>query len=422
MSNRLSPKKSAQGISFSLFPKIRFSTFYKSAPWKTCTLEGVAIFVTDRVSLKAITMEQYVSTDNLLPNFEGITPASKLPPAESAVRFLEGDILISNIRPYLKKVWISNMNGGASNDVIVVRAHEDISNSFLGYLLKNERFIGHVMKGARGLKMPRGDLSQIKQYPIAYPKQQEQKKIVEFLSLLDAQIDSQREKVIALENHKNGLLQQLFPMNGSEMPNVRFPEFQNGPQWKGKKLGDLLVETPRPIKMKDEKEYSLVTVKRRYGGVVPREQLKGKSIKVKSQFLVKENDFLISKRQIVHNACGLVPKELEGAIVSNEYSVMTPRKGCDINFFNYFSQRPKASESFLRCSVGIVIEKMLFKLDSWLKEEFYFPSLPEQQKIAACLSSIDELIDTHTKKLEALKEHKKGLMQQLFPSLDGVKV
>jgi type I restriction enzyme S subunit len=130
---------------------------------------------------------------------------------------------------------------------------------------------------------------------------------------------------------------------------------------------------------------------------------------------VRAGDFLISKRQIVHDACGIVSPELDGAVVSNEYSVLTAREGCSVEFIHWFAQQPCVSASFLECSVGIVIEKMLFKLNLWLKREFLFPTLLEQQKIAACLSSLDELIAAQARKVEALKIHKKGLMQQLFP-------
>lgn len=200
------------------------------------------------------------------------------------------------------------------------------------------------------------------------------------------------------------------------VPRLRFPEFGDKGEWKQKKIGAALIELPRPIDMDDEGEYSLVTVKRRYGGVVSRGFYKGKLIKVKTQFLVQENDFLISKRQIVHCACGVVPKALDGSIVSNEYSVLRAREGFDVSFFEYFAQQAGVSQSFLRCSIGIVIEKMLFKLNEWLKQEFLFPSLPEQQKIADCLASLDELITLEAQKLDTLRTHKKGLMQQLFPA------
>lgn len=205
------------------------------------------------------------------------------------------------------------------------------------------------------------------------------------------------------------------------VPKLRFPEFHDEAGWQEKPIHEFLIEECRPIDMVDNKEYSLVTVKRRYGGIVSRGIFQGKSIKVKSQFLIQENDFLISNRQIVHKACGVVPKKLEGSIVSNEYSVLKAKENCDVVFFDYFAQQPKVSESFLKSSVGIVIEKMRFNLSDWLKREFVFPKLQEQQKIADCLTSIDELITLHTQKLDALKDYKKGLMQQLFPA-EGEKV
>jgi len=196
-------------------------------------------------------------------------------------------------------------------------------------------------------------------------------------------------------------------------PKLRFPEFRES--WRAKAVGELLEERPRPIELQPDKEYALVTVKRRYGGVVRRETLKGKEILVKSQFLVEPNDFLISKRQIVHNACGVVPAELDQSIVSNEYSVLTARNGCEMEFFNYFSQQPCVSRSFMHSSVGIVIEKMLFQLNVWLELRFPFPSPAEQRKIGACLTSLDELLAAEGRKLEVLRAHRKGLMQHLFP-------
>ena len=219
--------------------------------------------------------------------------------------------------------------------------------------------------------------------------------------------------------HKRALMQQLFPREGETLPRLRLREFRNRAGWAAKSIGAMLEEKARPIEMDDETEYSLVTVKRRYGGVVSRERLNGWAIKVKSQFIVKAKDFLISKRQIVHDACGLVPPALDGSIVSNVYAVLGPKDGCDIEFFNYFSQQPTVSASFLHSSVGIVIEKMLFKLNAWLKLEFPFPPVEEQRGLAAGLSALDARIAAEADKLAGLKTHKKGLLQQLFPSPDG---
>ena len=252
--------------------------------------------------------------------------------------------------------------------------------------------------------------------PLPVPSPDEQQKIAECLSSVDELMAAQARKVDALKTHKKGLMQQLFPTEGETQPRLRFPEFQNAGEWEKMKIGDMLVETQRPIELSDDAEFRLVTVKRRYGGLISRGIMKGREILVKSQFVVRAGDFLISKRQIVHNACGLVTQELDGSVVSNEYSVLTPKPGCSIEYFSWFAMQPAVSASFMNCSVGIVIEKMLFKLPAWLKHEFLFPTLPEQHRIASYLSSLDALITLETQKLEALKTHKKGLMQQLFPS------
>ena len=250
------------------------------------------------------------------------------------------------------------------------------------------------------------------------PSTEEQQQIAACLSSIDDLIAAQAKKIEALKAHKNGLMQQLFPAEGETIPRLRFPEFRDAGEWKKKKISDVLMEAVRPLEMEDDEEYSLVLVKRRYEGIVSRGKLQGKSIKVKSQFFLQKDDFLISKRQIVHCACGLVPDEFDGAIVSNEYSVLRAKNGFCIKFFKYFCQQPMVGRSFLECSIGVVIEKMLFKINDWLKREFLFPSLDEQVRIANHFSSIEELIAAQDQMVNALKTHKHGLMQQLFPVMD----
>ena len=304
-----------------------------------------------------------------------------------------------------------------NQDVKALHPKDGLDKHFLPWLLlaNKNRLLNMVDVAGHGTGKLNTD--ELRSLEIAFPKPREQQKIADCLTSLDEMIAAQGQTVAALATHKRGLMQQLSPREGETVPRLRFPEFRES-QWMLKSIGDLLEPNERPIKMKDDEEYSPVTVKRRYGGVVAREVLKGKFIKVKSQFAVKDGDFLVSKRQIVHDACGLVPAELDGATVSNEYSVLIAKAGCDIHFFNYFSHQPAVSNSFLQSSVGIVTEKMLFKLNTWMKFEFLFPSIAEQNRIAACLSALDARVAAQSAKLDGLKTHKKGLMQQLFPSAD----
>lgn len=184
--------------------------------------------------------------------------------------------------------------------------------------------------------------------------------------------------------------------------------------WKKESLDNYLELIPRKVTLIDEKEYDLLTVKRSRGGVVRRERLTGSKILVKSQFKVKAGDFIISKRQIVHGACGLVPDDLDGSIVSNEYSVFHAKPNFDLKFLRYLSETLYFQQTCFHSSIGVHIEKMIFKLEDWFKWDFNIPPLPEQQKIAKILSTWDKAISTTERLIENSKQQKKALMQQLL--------
>ncbi|EDM25470.1 restriction modification system DNA specificity domain [Lentisphaera araneosa HTCC2155] len=184
--------------------------------------------------------------------------------------------------------------------------------------------------------------------------------------------------------------------------------------WTQSSLKNYLIEVKDKVKLEDDKEYDLVTVKRARGGLVRREHLLGKNISVKSQFLLKEGYFLISKRQIVHGACGIVPKELDGSIVSNEYSILDSNGKICLEFLKYHSHSVFFQQTCFHSSIGVHIEKMIFKLDQWFKFKFNLPPLPEQKKIAKILGTWDKAIDKLDKLIDNSKTTKKALMQQLL--------
>jgi len=194
-------------------PKLRFEEFEDSGDWEETNLgeKGSASFINEKVSIQQLKLKSYISTENLLPNYEGKTLASRLPSSGSFTQFKKGDVLLSNIRPYLKKVWFANTNGAASNDIIIIRADSKINPLFLSFLLKNDKFINFIMKSAEGVKMPRGDKDLIKEYPLAFPTKEEQQKVADCLSSLDELITAQKEEIEALKAHKKGLMQALFP-------------------------------------------------------------------------------------------------------------------------------------------------------------------------------------------------------------------
>ena len=189
-------------------PKLRFKEF--SGEWEEKRLREISLFINEKIKLSDITLENYISTENLLADFMGVVKASKLPNILNVTKFKKNDILISNIRPYLKKIWLSNIEGGASNDIIVIRAKENNNYKFLIHIVQNDKFINYVMQGAKGVKMPRGDIALIKKYPLFIPTPQEQQKIASTLSSLDNLIEATEKKLEALKKHKKGLMQQMF--------------------------------------------------------------------------------------------------------------------------------------------------------------------------------------------------------------------
>ena len=132
-----------------------------------CQLCEIAYFVTDKIPLENVLLTDYVTTDSLLPNKEGRCVAQNLPPQKCALTHYKcGDVLVSNIRPYLKKIWFADREGGASADVLVFRAKSGHSQEYLYASLLQDSFYDYVMKGKKGSKMPRGDKAQIMRYSI----------------------------------------------------------------------------------------------------------------------------------------------------------------------------------------------------------------------------------------------------------------
>ena len=185
--------------------------------------------------------------------------------------------------------------------------------------------------------------------------------------------------------------------------------------WASKKIGQWLKLAERSIVLQDEEEYQLVTIRRGFGGVDSRGSFLGKNVLVKNYFIVKTGDFIISKRQIAHGACGIVPPELDGAVVSNEYNVFLPQDGTNIQMFNLMMQLPHYKRLFYLMSDGVHIEKLLFKTQDWMKRTLAMPLLKEQKRIAEILATQDKAIELQARKIEELKRFKKGCLEKMFP-------
>ena len=146
----------------------------------------------------------------MLQDYKGIVSATNLPTNTNVVKFSKGDVLLSNIRPYLKKVWYADKNGGCSADVFVFKALPICDSNFLHHVIANDRFIKFVMGGAKGVKMPRGDKEQMITYKVGLPCIEEQKKIANLFSLLDERISTQNKIIEDLKKLRSAISKQVF--------------------------------------------------------------------------------------------------------------------------------------------------------------------------------------------------------------------
>ena len=151
-------------------------------------LSEICDFVKEKTDVVGLDNTTYISTENMLPNKGGIIHASTLPTTKQTQAFKKGDVLVSNIRPYFKKIWYAKFDGGCSNDVLVFRAKDGIDSMFLYYVLADDNFFRYAMTTSKGTKMPRGDKKAILEYDVPDILYENQKKIANILSLTDKKI------------------------------------------------------------------------------------------------------------------------------------------------------------------------------------------------------------------------------------------
>ncbi len=170
-------------------------------------LADIAEYVTDKISSNDVSLNNYVTTDSLLQNKRGRECAQNLPPMPCAlIHFQPKDILIANIRPYLKKIWFADIEGGCSSDVLVFRAKEGHFPNFLYATLMQDAFYDYVMKGVKGSKMPRGDKEQIMRYKMPTFSSDEEQNIGRIVVDIEKKLQLSR----AINDNLEKMAKQLY--------------------------------------------------------------------------------------------------------------------------------------------------------------------------------------------------------------------
>jgi len=139
--------------------------------------------INDKIDTAFLNRQTYISTENMISNYGGIKSAANVPHGK-CTRFSAGDILLSNIRPYFKKIWYARFDGGCSPDILVIRANKSLNPKYLYYFLANDKFITYYNASCKGTKMPRGNKDALLEYEIDLPTLQVQQHIVNTTSSL----------------------------------------------------------------------------------------------------------------------------------------------------------------------------------------------------------------------------------------------
>ena len=252
----------------------------------------------------------------------------------------------------------------------------------------------------------------IERFGLAIPSKDEQQKIADCLSSLDELIAAESQKLTTLKTHKKGLMQQLFPREGETVPRLRFPEFREAGEWKPKTIGNSCESFSGGTPSTTNKSF--------YGGEIP--FIRSAEIdKVKTELFLTNEGLENSAAKLVRagdilvalygaNSGDVALSKINGAI--NQAILCLRHETSDRFVYQYLSHKKEwIIATFIQGGQGNLSGEIIKAIS------LFFPNPSEQEHIADCLSSLDDLITAQTQKIDALKTHKKGLMKQLFPSI-----
>lgn len=242
----------------------------------------------------------------------------------------------------------------------------------------------------------------------------EQQEIANCLDSLDDLIAAESRKLEALERHKQGLMQQLFPLPGETVPRLRFAEFRNAAEWEESKAGSLFVN--RVTKGEEGLPIYSVTM---HDGMVRRDSFDRNYydiVEAAGNKKACKNDIAYNMMRMWQGALGVAP---EDCLVSPAYVVLAPRNHVVSRFFEHYFKLPASLLLLTSYSRGLTKDRLRLYYDDFARIPLRSPREPEQQRIADFLSSLDTHIAGQARKLDILKQHKQGLLQQLFPSPEG---
>lgn len=368
--------------------------------WEYKELGEVAFYSTNRIPSSSIDEKNYVGVDNLLKDRKGKINATVVPVEGNCISYECGDILVGNIRPYLKKIWLANRDGGASGDVLVIRTnnHQKLQSNYLYWVLANDTFFQYNMLHSKGAKMPRGNKVDILKYIVPIPSFSEQQHIVEELELLSSIIEKKKAQLKELDNLAQSLFYEMFG-----------DPYLNENKYVVKKLGEVCsIErggSPRPITdYITDAENGINWIK--IGDAVEgskyimstAEKIKPEGMK-KSRF-VHKGDFILSNSMSFGKPYIL---GVDGCIHDGWLVIHDDNKFFDKSYLYYYLSSPTLYCEFKRLAVGGVVNNLNSKLVRGVKVAI--PPINLQHQFASKIEAIEhqkELIKQSIKEVETL--------------------
>lgn len=399
-----------------LVPKLRFPEFRGAQGWTQEAGDSLFDQINDRspepgLAVLAITQEHGAIPRHMIDYHVSVTEKS----IESYKVVHVGDFIIS-LRSFQGGIEYSRYHGICSPAYVILRRRGEGVDEYFRHYLKTNRFLRILTKNLEGLRD--GKMISYKQFSelmLPVPDLAEQQRIAECLSSVDELIAAQARKVDALKTHKKGLMQQLFPREGETQPRLRFPEFRSAGEWDVRTIGDMFnLVNGCAFKPEDWKS-SGTPIIRIQNLNDPSADFNYSQAPVPERNRIESGDLLFAWSGTLGSSFGArIWNGPPGVLNQHIFKVLMDEKQITLPFSLLILA--KVEEEIARNSHGFKASFVHVKKSDLVKVELPLPSLPEQKRIASCLSSLDAQITSETQKLEALKTHKKGLMQQLFPS------
>lgn len=413
-----------------MVPKLRFPEFQGAGGWETGSGNELFQQVGSRYStaslpVLAVTQEHGAIPRDMIDYHVSVTEKS----LETYKEVRPGDFIIS-LRSFQGGIEFSEYHGICSPAYVILRKRGPLSDLFYRQHFKSYDFIQQLTRNLEGLRDGKMiSYKQFSQLQLLKPTVPEQQKIAHCLDSVDALIAAQGQKVEALRAHKKGLMQQLFPQDRETQPRLRFPEFQRAGEWTQTELGRLIDIKGRigyrgytvdDIVSPGEGAIALSPTNISEQGALGFEKttfISWEKYNESPEIMVEKEQTLLVKTGSTYGKAAFVCELPHECTVNPQIVVLKP---VSVNpYFLFLLISGNSVQSKIEANVvGGAIPTL--SQDSISKFKVLVPKVSEQQRIAACLSSLDNLIGAESRKLDTLKFHKKGLMQRLFPQVGEV--